>query len=141
MTQEIKFSDEQDLADFIRRREDPVHIVGGGTRGLDLNYDRLDTSALCGVVEYEPGALTMVAKAGTPLSEIEATLAREGQQLAFEPIVLNSVLGTKGASTIGGVLHPTQVVHVGFRLGPRAIFYWACDISMDMATSSKTVAA
>lgn len=103
MTQEIKFSDEQDLADFIRRREDPVHIVGGGTRGLDLNYDRLDTSALCGVVEYEPGALTMVAKAGTPLSEIEATLAREGQQLAFEPIVLNSVLGTKGASTIGGV--------------------------------------
>ncbi|MGB1752480.1 MAG: FAD-binding protein, partial [Paracoccaceae bacterium] len=50
-----------------------------------------------------PGALTMVARAGTPLSEIKSVLAAEGQQLAFEPTDYKSVLNRSGTSTIGGV--------------------------------------
>jgi glycolate oxidase FAD binding subunit len=64
----------------------------------------LETGGLSGVELYEPGALTLVARAGTPLSEVEATLAAERQRLAFEPPDLRTLLGRSGTSTIGGVL-------------------------------------
>ncbi len=45
------------------------------------------------------------AKAGTPLAEIEALLAANGQQLAFEPMDYGPLLGGAGGrGTIGGVL-------------------------------------
>ena len=40
---------------------------------------------LAGITLYEPGALTLVVRAGTPLAEVEAALAAEGQRLPFEP--------------------------------------------------------
>ena len=64
---------------------------------------QISTAKMSGIVDYVPGALTMIAKSGTPLSEIEALLAKEGQQLAFEPYRLGALLGRKGSSTIGGV--------------------------------------
>lgn len=87
----------------------PIEIVGGGTR---RNFGRpvqtaqaLSTAKLTGVTLYEPGALTIMAKAGTPLAEIEATLAAENQMLPFEPMDLRALLhGEGGASTIGGVV-------------------------------------
>ena len=103
MSQTFKFKDEQDLAGFVQEHVDPVFITGGQTRGVDLEYDRVDMTGLSGIVDYEPGALTMVAKAGTTLQNIEEVLKAEGQQLAFEPTILNTALGTSGASTIGGV--------------------------------------
>ena len=103
MRQTFKFKDEQDLAGFVRERVDPVFITGGQTRGVDLEYDRIDMTGISGIVDYEPGALTMVAKAGTTLQHIEEVLKAEGQQLAFEPTTLNNTLGTSGDSTIGGV--------------------------------------
>ena len=103
MSQTFNFKDEQDLAGFVQERVDPVFITGGQTRGVDLKHDRVDMTGLSGVVDYEPGALTMVVKAGTTLQQIEEVLKAEGQQLAFEPTILNDALGTSGASTIGGV--------------------------------------
>ena len=103
MSQTFKFKDEQDLAGFVQNRVDPVFITGGQTRGVDLKHDNVDMTGLSGVVDYEPGALTMVAKAGTTLQNIEEVLKAEGQQLAFEPTILNTALGTSRASTIGGV--------------------------------------
>ena len=103
MSQTFKFKDEQDLAGFVQERVHPVFIKGGQTRGVDLKHDRVDMAGLSGVVDYEPGALTMVAKAGTTLQHIEEVLKAEGQQLAFEPTILNNALGASGASTIGGV--------------------------------------
>ena len=103
MSQTFKFKDEQDLAGFVQERVDPVFITGGQTRGVDLKHDRVDMTGLSGIVDYEPGALTMVAKAGTTLEHIEEVLKAEGQQLAFEPTIFNTALGTSGASTIGGV--------------------------------------
>jgi glycolate oxidase FAD binding subunit len=44
-----------------------------------------DVSGHCGIVAYEPTELYITAKCGTPLAEIEAALAEEGQMLAFEP--------------------------------------------------------
>ena len=66
----------------------PLRIRGGGTKdfhGLALRGEVLDTRAYAGIVSYEPSELVVTARAGTPLSELEAVLAESGQCLAFEP--------------------------------------------------------
>ena len=97
---------EQDVADTVAGAVGPLAVRGGGTRsvGRPVMGDVLDVSGLSGVTLYEPGALTIVAQAGTPVAEIEATLAAENQRLAFEPYDLTRLLGTSGDSTIGGVI-------------------------------------
>lgn len=87
--------------------KEPVEIIGGGTRealGRPVEASRkISLSPLTGVSLYEPGALTIVAWAGTTLSEIEAMLAKEGQRLAFEPMDHRALLGSSGEPTIGAV--------------------------------------
>jgi glycolate oxidase FAD binding subunit len=97
---------ETELAQIIAHADAPLYIQGGGTRpiGRPVNGTRLSTSGLSGITLYEPGALTMVAQAGTPLAEIEAALDTEGQRLAFEPMDHRGLLGTAGTPTIGGVI-------------------------------------
>jgi glycolate oxidase FAD binding subunit len=112
---------EAELAEIITGAEEPLRIEGGGTRplGRASNGTRLSTSGLTGIELYEPGALTLVAKAGTPLAEIEAALEAEGQRLAFEPMDHRGLLGTSGTPTIGGVV----AANVS---GPRRIQAGAC---------------
>jgi glycolate oxidase FAD binding subunit len=95
---------EAELAEAVRAAAGSLAVRGGGTRGGGHGPGEvLSVAGLSGVRLYEPGALTLVAAAGTPLAEIEALLAGEGQRLAFEPPDLRGLLGTEGASTIGGV--------------------------------------
>ncbi len=86
---------------------EPVEIVGGGTRralGRPVQAARaVSTASLSGIALHEPGALTLVAGAGTPLAEVEAALAREGQRLAFEPMDHRGLLGSSGEPTLGAV--------------------------------------
>ncbi|MCC6008646.1 MAG: FAD-binding protein [Rhodobacteraceae bacterium] len=96
---------EAELSEAIAAARAPLVPRGGGTRGLGaMQGDVLETGALSGVTLYEPGALTLVVKAGTPLADVQALLAAEGQRLAFEPPDLLAVLGREGVSTIGGVV-------------------------------------
>ena len=85
----------------------PLEIKGGGTRlalGRPVQAEKsISTAGLSGISLYDPGALTLVAGAGTPVSEIEAALAAEGQRLPFEPMDHRGLLGTKGEPTIGAV--------------------------------------
>ena len=65
-----------------------LRIRGGGSKdfyGEALNGDVLDTTLLNGVLSYEPSELVVTALAGTPLAELEALLAAQGQCLPFEP--------------------------------------------------------
>lgn len=110
---------EAELSDLLSSADSPLLVQGGGTRGIDLPGDRLSTTDLSGVSLYEPGALTLVAGAGTPLREIEAVLQGEGQRLAFEPMDCRKLLGTNGEPTIGGVVAANQS-------GPRRIQAGAC---------------
>ncbi len=89
---------------MIRAARGPLAVGGGFTRGMASEGEPLTTAALSGIVLHEPGALTLVAKAGTPLSEIERALAAAHQRLAFEPMDLRPLLGTTGEPTIGGVV-------------------------------------
>lgn len=95
---------EADLVDVIRAAPGPLAIRGGGTRSVRSveGADVVGTSGFSGISLYEPGALTLVAGAGTPMAEIEAALTAEGQQLAFEPMDHRGLLGTGGQPTLGG---------------------------------------
>ncbi|WP_298840273.1 FAD-binding protein [uncultured Roseobacter sp.] len=92
------------LADVIKSATGPLSVRGGGTRGMSGGYAPLETGGLSGISLYEPGALTIVAGAGTPLSDIDAALAAENQRLAFEPMDHRKLLGTTGTPTLGGVI-------------------------------------
>lgn len=119
----------EELAEAVRGLSAPVRIEGGGTRRAAAKGDVLSLSALSGVVDYEPGALTLIAKAGTPLDEIETLLAQENQRLAFEPMDHRALMGTLGAPTIGGVIG-------GNVSGPRSI---AVGAARDFALGVKFV--
>jgi len=96
--------------------KDGLRIAAGGTRlgiGKPLpGAQMLDVSGLSGITRYEPGSLTLEARAGTPMAEIEAALGAENQMLAFEPMDHRALLGTGGTPTIGGVV-------AGNHSGPR----------------------
>jgi len=65
-----------------------LSLRGGGTKdfyGGALEGEPLDTRAHSGVVSYDPTELVITARCGTPLAQLEATLADKGQMLAFEP--------------------------------------------------------
>ncbi|MEF3048583.1 FAD-binding protein [Pseudotabrizicola sp. L79] len=115
---------EEELAVCIRDAKGPLAIMGGGTRSIALTEGEvLSTSALRGIELYEPGALTLVALAGTPLAEIEATLAKERQRLPFEVPDMRGLLGRDGTSTIGGVVAANAS-------GPRRVQAGACRDSL-----------
>ncbi|WP_282152866.1 FAD-binding protein [Ruegeria atlantica] len=115
----MKPKTEAELAEMVAELNEPVHIKGGGTRGIAGPDAVTETSGLTGITLYEPGALTLVAKAGTPVAEIEAALDAEGQQLAFEPMDHRGLLGTSGTPTIGGVV----AANIS---GPRRVQAGAC---------------
>jgi len=99
------------LSDFIQQTCDAIkaaadrgstlRIVGGGTRsfyGRESAGEVLATGGHSGIVDYEPSELVLTARGGTPLEEIEALLADNGQMLPFEPPRFGP------GSTIGGVV-------------------------------------
>ena len=91
-----------------RAVREPLAIEGQGSkRGLlrPVQAARsLSTRGLTGVTLYRPAELIISARAGTPLAEIEATLAEKGQQLIAEAPYLNGVFGTSAPPSIGGVV-------------------------------------
>lgn len=84
-------------------------LRGGGSKDF-LGRSRgaqLDTRALCGILSYEPTELVVTVGCGTPLAELEAVLAEQGQCLPFEPPHLRwSLPDARQASTatVGGML-------------------------------------
>lgn len=115
---------EADLAEILRGANAPLVIRGGGTRALGpLAGEVLETGGLSGVRLYEPGSLTLVAGAGTPLAEVESLLAAEGQHLPFEVPDFRGLLGRSGESTLGGVVAANAS-------GPRRVQAGACRDSL-----------
>lgn len=97
---------ETELSEAMATASTTIKVVAGGTRPIGQPVDGapLSVGGLSGITLYEPGALTIVAQAGTPVTEIEAALVAEKQRLAFEPMDHRALLGTTGTPTIGGVV-------------------------------------
>ncbi len=112
---------EEQLAEALAGAAGPLRVIGGGTRdvGRPVTGEALSAAGLRGVELYEPGALTLVVRAGTPLAEVDRVLAAENQRLAFEPMDHRPLLGTGGEPTIGGVV----AANVS---GPRRVQAGAC---------------
>ncbi|WP_368415902.1 glycolate oxidase subunit GlcE [Falsiroseomonas sp.] len=87
---------------------EPLAIEGCGTKRALLRPVQaartLSTRNLTGITLYRPTELVISARAGTPLPEIEATLAEGGQMLAPEPPDTRAIFGGDVPATIGGIV-------------------------------------
>ena len=96
------------IADRVRAAvadQTPLRIRGGGTKdfhGLALQGEVIDTRGFSGILSYEPSELVVTVRAGTPLAELEAVLAAQGQCLPFEPPHFGR--GDHSAATVGGMV-------------------------------------
>jgi glycolate oxidase FAD binding subunit len=79
----------------------PIEIRGGNSKrfyGREVMATPLDVAGHSGIISYEPTELVVTVRAGTPLAELEAVLAEQGQMLPFEPPAFDD------AATIGGTI-------------------------------------
>jgi FAD/FMN-containing dehydrogenases len=83
---------------------------------LELKHQR-------GIVYYEPRELVVTARTGTPLAEIEATLAQQAQMLAFEPPYFgaHATLGGTVACGLSGPRRPYSGAARDFVLGVKTV--------------------
>ena len=130
MTDLLTPSDAAETAAFIRAAAEartPLAVEGGGTKaamGRPAQAARtLSMRRMTGITLYEPAELVIGAKAGTPLAEIERTLAARGQMLPFEPLDYRPLLGSAGEPTVGGLVATNLS-------GPRRIAVGACRDSL-----------
>ncbi len=83
-------------------RGEALYIVGGDSKrellGRRCEAAPLETTGHRGITDYQPDELLLCARAGTPLTELEAVLAEHGQLLPFEPPLFD------GRATLGGTL-------------------------------------
>jgi glycolate oxidase FAD binding subunit len=91
-----------------------VAIWGGGTQ-RDIGYPveadlTVSTSALGGIVDWEPDDLTVVVRAGTPVAELEAELAERGQSAVLPE--------QPGKATVGGIVATATSAYRRLRYGP-----------------------
>jgi glycolate dehydrogenase FAD-binding subunit len=97
------------IAEKIAAARDPLLVRGAGTKFGMLRPVQaagvISTEGLSGITLYAPKELIISARAGTPLHEIEATLAAHGQHLIAEPPDLSSLLASPpNTQTLGGVV-------------------------------------
>jgi glycolate oxidase FAD binding subunit len=88
-----------------------LNITGAGTKSFlgqrVENSQQLDVTGHRGIIEYDPAELVLVARAGTPLREIESILKHHGQVLGFEPPFADSG-ATLGGAVASGLAGPRR---------------------------------
>ncbi len=130
MSGDLKPRDEKNLSESIRMAaaaKMPLIVSGAGSKsgiGRPNGYAMsVTTQRMQGVSLYEPTELVIGALPGTPLSEINQTLATQNQMLPFEPMDYRPILGGRHEPTIGGIA-------AGNVSGPRRIMAGACRDSL-----------
>ncbi|ABM61016.1 glycolate oxidase subunit GlcE [Halorhodospira halophila] len=104
----------------------PLSPRGSGSKAFYGNPGRgeaLDLTGHRGVIRYQPTELMVTVRSGTPLGELEATLAAEGQMLPFEPPRFAGG-GTVGGAVASGLAGPGRPFRGAVRdalLGVRVI--------------------
>ena len=112
MADTLKPRDGKEVEEAVRwalGNDKPLELAGQRTKraiGRPSQTDlTLDLSGLTGVTLYEPAELVLSARAGTPLSEIEALLDKNNQEFAFEPMDYGPMLGGEASrGTLGGAI-------------------------------------
>jgi glycolate oxidase FAD binding subunit len=121
--------DPEALCEIVRnavQTQTALCIRGEGSKdfyGQNLTGNLLDVRGYSGIVDFEPTELVITARTGTPLSEIESTMAESGQMLAFEPPYFDDrgTLGGAIAAGLSGPRRPYAGAARDFMLGVRMI--------------------
>ena len=107
----------QHLVDQVCNARGPLVIRGGNSKafyGESVVGEPLDTHTLRGITSYEPSELVVTVQAGTPLAELEAVLAEQGQCLPFEPPRFTG-RGSVGGMVAAGLAGPARASVGGVR--------------------------
>lgn len=113
MTTSVSSPALQRLIDQVRTaaaEQRALNIVGGNTKaflGGQACGEPLFMRELSGISSYEPTELVVTARAGTPLAELNAVLARAGQYLPFDPPQF-APGGTVGGMVAAGLSGPAR---------------------------------
>lgn len=106
----------------------PLFIKGGGTkhflgRAVQGDAQVLDITGHHGIVSYDPTELIITARAGTRLSDLQATLEKGGQMLACEPPSFgpDATVGGMVAAGLSGPRRPWSGSVRDFVLGVRMV--------------------
>jgi glycolate oxidase FAD binding subunit len=94
-----------------------LDIRGGGSKrfyGEEPRGEPLEVGELRGISSYDPSELVVSVRAGTPLAELEDTLAAQGQCLPFEPPRF-AAAGTVGGMVAAGLAGPARAAVGGVR--------------------------
>lgn len=117
----ISPTSEAEVCDLVRtavQHNQSFAIMGGGTHqpmGRPVAAStRLALNGLSGISLHEPREMVLSAKAGTPISVIEQTLADHQQILPFEFADYRALLNMQGETSLGGLVS----THIS---GPRRI--------------------
>lgn len=104
-----------------------LYITGGNSKsgllGRRCDADTLSVAGHTGVVDYHPGELVLTARAGTPIAELNALLAAEGQCLSCETpdFAGRATLGGSLACNLSGPARPWSGALRDLVLGVRLI--------------------
>lgn len=116
------------LAQVNQARENatPLRIQGSHSKGFlghEVAGEVLDTRAHRGIVSYDPTELVVSVRAGTPLSQLRATLDAAGQMLPCEPPSFGegATVGGMIAAGLSGPRRPWSGSVRDFVLGTRVI--------------------
>lgn len=82
-------------------------FYGGAVQGVPEGVP-FDVRGHCGVLDYAPTELVITARAGTPVQEVQATLAAQGQYLPFDPplFATDARVATVGGCVAAGLAGP-----------------------------------
>ena len=103
---------EAEVSDIIKeayKKKLPIEICGSNSKkfiGYNVQTAKtLNLSNINGVLEYLPEELYIKVKPGTPLKEVEETLEKNNQELAFEPTDFGFIYdGKSNKGTVGGCI-------------------------------------
>lgn len=92
---------------------------GAGTKAAlssaaDDAVTTIEMAGLDGVLEYDPGEYTFTALAGTPVKDVSAQLAENGQWLPFDPLLAGRG-ATLGGTVAAGLSGPGRFRYGGVR--------------------------
>ncbi|MCI0754529.1 FAD-binding protein [Teichococcus vastitatis] len=111
MADRIDPADEAGVIEAVRQavaKRTPLAVEGRGSKRAMLRPVQagrtLSTGGLTGITLYRPEEMVLSARAGTPVAEIEAELARHNQVIPAEPPDLAALFGHAIPSTIGGMV-------------------------------------
>ena len=114
-----------EIQQFVHENE-RVHVVGRGSKTAlhkpTPEAAFLDISEVSGISEYQPSEFTITVGAGTPVAEVAAALAEQGQYLPFDPLMPDSA--TIGGTVAGNLSGSRRFRYGGVRdfiLGARVV--------------------